>query len=1039
MLMKLCGRGLPLGVAVCLLGGPQQASGQSSVDTSELSGTVLDESRQPVASVTVTLLDVARGRRRSSTTDADGWYRFSLLAPGAYRLEAGGAPFQPVAIDDLMLPVGTAVRLDLTLRVTAAESIRVEGGLRDVSHDVLQLANVVTTRSLDELPLNSRNYLELSLLTPGVIESTALVEEADFRVPTAPTSGLSVAGGNGRGNELTVDGLRHTGATGNFRPSVPQEAVQEFQVNRGGDGVESGGSGGALNIATKSGSNVHRASGFGLLRDRVLQSANYFEPVRSPYRRWQFGGSVGGPIRRNRSFYFGAAESLRRRETRFVATMSDTGVLSRITPGQAALVGALSATNTPPLVALGAALQGLLTPGLNQAVASLFAANGGPFPFEASNDSMSARIDHAAGARHALMVRVSGARQREQNARLGALAGWSHGSSTAWSDVTAAAADDVSLGSSWSGTIRGAYAASRFTILPNDPLGPELVVNGYGLFGRDYLYPLRQREHYGELQGSVSYFRRRQTVRFGVSLNEVRSGVALDTFFGGRFIFGEFIPLGSLLGFVTGDPASGTALRALLLARGEAAAAAALDAPMTALQSLSLGLPVAYIQAFGISSSRSARHEHDVFLEDTVSPSSRLTLRGGLRLQYNALTNLKSRTSVEPRGGTAWTLGTHTTLRASAGVYRSWVDGTIGYSAKQLQRADVTNVFIPLTGAVGITNPATGQPLTSADVYQALLSRGILGTRQIAFDDLTVLGIRPGMPFPVTGGVDSGYRAPVSYQFNTELEHVRGSLTVSGAYAYSRTRHLWRTIDRNLRQIGERPDGTPVYGLADPALLNNYVIESSGRAAYHAFTVGARQRIGAIWSVDGHFTVSRARDDVTDFNIDYAPHHQLDPGADWGPSSFNSARRLVVSAIFTPGAAAPSWRDHWSLAAVLRASAGRPFNVLTGFDNVGDGQANTHRPHGLGRNAGTGPAFVGLDARAGWLVPATQGHVRLTLNAFNLLNRANFSTINSIVGSAPAASLPSPIVGHAGLASEPLSFTAAYEPRQFQVGARVTF
>jgi hypothetical protein len=1029
-------------LVVCLVALAGAASAQVAVDTSELAGTVADESRLPAAGVSVTLLELSKGRVRATVTGEDGRYRFALLAPGAYRLEASAPSFQPVTVDRVVLEVGAVLRFDVTLRLAAATFVRVEANALAAAHDRTQLSSVVTTRDLDELPLNTRNYLEFALLTPGVIESTTLVEQADFRVPTAPPSGLSFSGGNGRGNGMTIDGVPHNGATGNFRPSVPQEAVQEFQVNRSGFGAETGGnSGGALNIVTRSGSNVHRGSAFALFRDRSLQSANYFEPATSPYRRWQTGGGAGGPIRRNRSFYFGAAELLRRDETQFVTTLHDPEVLSRLTPGQAELVGALGASDSAGLIALGAALRHTLTPGSNPAVSHLFAANSGVFPFEAASEHASGRLDQAVGPRQSLVVRVSGARLREDNARLGAQAGWNHGSSTSWSDLTAAVADHLTISESWLAVIRGAYAASGFTILPNDVVGPELVINGYGVFGRDYLYPLRQRERYIDFQGTVSHFRGSHSFKFGAAFTHVRSHVNLDTFFGGRFIFGEFIPLDALVGVMQGDPGAGAALRSLMLTQGRTAASAAVDAPMTALQAFSLGLPVAYIQAFGDSASSATRHQHGVFVEDVVRPHPRLTLTGGMRVQHNGLTNLPSRTYVEPRGGAAWTIGTRTAARVSGGVFHSWVDGTIGYSAKQLQRDDVTNVFIPLTGAAGIVNPATGHPVTSADVYQTLLAGGVLGRRAVRLEDLAPLGLRPGIPFPVTGGVDADYRPPVAYQLGAEVDHAFGRLETSVAYTYSRTRNLWRTVDRNLRQTGRRPDGTPAYGLADPRLLNNYVIESSGRAAYHALTVSARHRVSEVWSVAGHVTVSHARDDVTDFNIDYAAHHQLEPAADWGPSSFNSPRRLVASAMFSPGghAASRSWRDGWSVAAILRASAGRPFNILTGFDNVGDGQTNTHRPQGLGRNAGTGPAFVGLDARAGWILPRTQGRVRLTLDVFNLLNRVNFSTINTFVGSSPAASLRSPITGRIGSVSEPLSFTGAYEPRQLQVGTRVTF
>ena len=517
----------------------------------------------------------------------------------------------------------------------------------------------------------------------------------------------------------------------------------------------------------------------------------------------------------------------------------------------------------------------------------------------------------------------------------------------------------------------------------------------------------------------------------------------IETFFGGRFIFGEFIPLGALLDTFTGNAGFAAALRTQLAGAGEASAAAAIDTPITALQSFALGLPVAYIQAFGSTSSLSTRHQHSAFVEDLFRVHDTVTVTAGARLQLNGMTNLETRTYVEPRAGLSWALAPDTIVRGAAGIYHAWVDGTIGYSAAQLKRSDVTNVFVPLSGALPVTNPMTGAPVTSADVYRLLVAGDVLGRRPITLADLAPLGIRPGIPFPVTGGVDADYDAPRANQFNVELERTIGHVTATASYDFNRTSHLWRTVDRNLKQIGTSEDGRPILGLVDPLLLNNYVIESTGRASFHAITVEAARRFGRRWTIDAHYTFSHARDDVTDFNIDYAPHNQLDPAADWGPSLFSAPHAFVASAAVMQDqrGSSTTWRSGWSGSAIAHASSGRPFNVLTGFDNVGDGQTNTHRPLGLGRNAGVGPAFFSIDGRVGWTTGPLARRTRLqfTLEGFNLLNRVNFSTVNNIVGNTTLAALPDPITGHAGSAVTPLAFTAAYAPRQFQLGVRLLY
>ena len=273
-------------------------------------------------------------------------------------------------------------------------------------------------------------------------------------------------------------------------------------MNRSGSSAEIGGSiGGAINVVTRSGTNVAQGTGFVQLRDRTLQSRNYFDPGTSAFRRWQVGGSAGGPIRRDRSFYFGAIEQLDRDESAFVPILNDPGVLDRLTTGQTDLVRALAAV--PAFAGLGSALQTALTPSSNPAVPALFSRNSGVFPFAGVATQGTLRVDHRLTGSQMALARVNVTRERLANNRLGALTGFSHGSTTEWRDATVAFGDNVVLNDRWLAAVRGAVAPSRFTILPTDSMGPELIVNGYGTFGRDYLYPLHQKETYVDAQITV--------------------------------------------------------------------------------------------------------------------------------------------------------------------------------------------------------------------------------------------------------------------------------------------------------------------------------------------------------------------------------------------------------------------------------------------------------------------------------------------------------------------------------------------------------
>jgi hypothetical protein len=305
------------------------------------------------------------------------------------------------------------------------------------------------------------------------------------------------------------------------------------------------------------------------------------------------------------------------------------------------------------------------------------------------------------------------------------------------------------------------------------------------------------------------------------------------------------------------------------------------------------------------------------------------------------------------------------------------------------------------------------------------------------------LGVFPGFRSPTTGGIADPFEDPYSQQASLEIEKSFLDTVVSIAYNFSRTLHLPRTRDLNLKQVGTRPDGWPIFGPVDPQIANNYVIEPSANAYYNALVVQASRRFSRNWSFTAHYTFSKAIDETDDYNIEYTAQNQLDTRADRGLSSFNETHRFVAYGLYrTPASVRSRLWAGWSLAPIVRVNSGPPFNILTGYDNLGDGQATTHRPLGLGRNVGRGPGFASVDARLerGFrFKPESPAEIRVTFEVFNLLNRTNFESINNIVGATPLAGLPAQLVGVRGNPIDPFSFTSAYDRRQVQLGLQIAF
>ena len=350
-------------LVVCVIG-VSPAFSQASSSTAELRGQVTDSAGAAVPNATVRITDVGKGTSRTTTTDAEGNYIFLNLLPSAYELkvEAAASGFAPSSTR-IELTVGQQANIPVQLGVgTVAATIDVVAGAEVVDTDRTQQSSVVDARQITNLPISRRNYLDYALLTPGVNDSDNIADSSDFRVAQTPQSGLSFGGNNGRGNLVAVDGGETNTVSGGVQTVVNQEAVQEFQVLRNSFNAEFGGaSGGIVNIVSKSGGNRYSGSLFGLFRNQKFDARNAFDfnpRGKSPFSRQQYGGSLGGPIKNDKTFFFTALERFSQKETTFVNLLNDPGVF-QITPSQAALFNFLDAGT--PFAALSAGLRGTLT------------------------------------------------------------------------------------------------------------------------------------------------------------------------------------------------------------------------------------------------------------------------------------------------------------------------------------------------------------------------------------------------------------------------------------------------------------------------------------------------------------------------------------------------------------------------------------------------------------------------------------------------------------------------------------------------------
>ena len=291
------------------------ATSVAQVATAELHVTVKDQKGAVVKNATVTVRNQATSQERSQSTNLEGEYPFRALPPGKYNITVEAAGFARSVAKDVTITVGQIAELPILLQVASAnEVVNVTSEAELIETQRSSSATTVDETRIENLPINGRNYINFALTNSQLARDTAP------SIGAAPTSGLNVGGQRARGNLVNVDGMDAVdNSTNGIRSTVSQEAVQEFQLITNGYNAEYGrASGGIVNIITKSGTNDLHGSAYGYLRNRAIQAVNPFSTVTDPgYTRTQAGFTLGGPIKKDKTFFFLSYELTRRHETGF--------------------------------------------------------------------------------------------------------------------------------------------------------------------------------------------------------------------------------------------------------------------------------------------------------------------------------------------------------------------------------------------------------------------------------------------------------------------------------------------------------------------------------------------------------------------------------------------------------------------------------------------------------------------------------------------------------------------------------------------------
>jgi Carboxypeptidase regulatory-like domain len=462
------------------------AVAQETINYASISGRVTDPSGAVVQSAEVTARQLDTNITNTAFTEADGRFRFPYLRLGNYEVAVHKVGFVGYA-RSITLTVGAAFELPVSLALAgtaSAVTVTAESEVLEAARS--QIAGTVSASEIRNLPLNGRNFLDAALMVPGVSPTNTTANQLFAETSAVPGQGISIGSQRNFSNSFIVDGLSNNddaaGLTGAF---YGLEVVDELQVVTSGGQAEFGRAlGGYVNVVTKSGTNTLHGDLYGFLRNQRFNAANALSNTALPLTQAQAGASIGGPIVKDRTFYFANFE---------IRDLNQSG---------------LSTVSLANVAIINARLNAVGYPGPN-----IFT---GLYPNPVHNENFLAKADHQVSSKDLLTVRYSLYHVMSINSRgAGGLSAATASANLFDTDQTIAASNIVTVSPRMVNETRGQFTNSNLAAPPSDLIGPAVSISGVASFGTLSGSPTARLNRMGEAADNLSYQWGAHAIRVG--------------------------------------------------------------------------------------------------------------------------------------------------------------------------------------------------------------------------------------------------------------------------------------------------------------------------------------------------------------------------------------------------------------------------------------------------------------------------------------------------------------------------------------------